>query len=116
MSDEDMILAIEGQMKGILKDLKALRKGTQSQTEATEELGDAAEDTGKKLKNAFDIKQLGAWVLSIQKYMFDLPLADIHFILFSLAIAENISNPELESSVIISSNSFKRSLNPSTLS
>lgn len=68
MSDEDMILAIEGQMKGILKDLKALRKGTQSQTEATEELGDAAEDTGKKLKNAFDIKQLGAWVLSIQKY------------------------------------------------
>lgn len=68
MSDEDMILAIEGQMKGILKDLKALRKGTQSQTEATEELGDAAENTGKKLKNAFDIKQLGAWVLSIQKY------------------------------------------------
>jgi hypothetical protein len=63
-----MILAIEGQMKGILKDLKALRKGTQSQTEATEELGDAAENTGKKLKNAFDIKQLGAWVLSIQKY------------------------------------------------
>ena len=68
MSDEDMILAIEGKMKGILKDLKALRKGTQSQTEATEELGDAAENTGKKLKNAFDIKQLGAWVLSVQKY------------------------------------------------
>lgn len=68
MSDEDMVLAIEGKMKGILKDLKALKKGTQSQTEATEELGDAAENTGKKLKNAFDIKQLGAWVLSVQKY------------------------------------------------
>lgn len=69
MNDNDkVIMAIEGQMKGILKDLKALRKGTQSQTEATEELGDTAEETGKKLKNAFNIKQLGAWVLSIQKY------------------------------------------------
>lgn len=69
MDDKDkVIMAIEGQMKGILKDLKALRKEIKGGKEATDELGDAAEDTGKKLKKAFDIKQIGAWVLSIQKY------------------------------------------------
>lgn len=65
---EDIGLSIETHLGEALKSLKALRKETQNQTKATDELGDAAEDTGKKLKNAFDIKQLGAWILSIQKY------------------------------------------------
>ena len=65
---EDIGLSIKGYFEEALKPLKALRKETKNQTDAMEELGDAAEDTGKKLKNAFDIKQLGAWILSIQKY------------------------------------------------
>lgn len=65
---EDIGLSIKGYFGEALKQLKALRKETKNQTNATEELGDAAEDTGKKLKNAFDVKQLGAWILSIQKY------------------------------------------------
>lgn len=65
---EDIGLSIETHLEKALKQLRALRKETKDQTEATDELGDKAEDTGKKLKNAFDIKQLGAWILSIQKY------------------------------------------------
>lgn len=65
---EDIGLSIETHLEKALKQLKALRKETKDQTEATDELGDKAEDTGKKLKNAFDIKQIGAWILSMQKY------------------------------------------------
>ncbi len=65
---EDIGLSIETHLEVAIKQLKALRKETKNQTDATEELGDKAEDTGKKIKNAFDIKQIGAWILSIQKY------------------------------------------------